>query len=297
MTSARDVLELSRAMLAGQAGYVIVLYAFIDESGTHDGSPVLTVAAYVGRPSKWNEFTKLWNRRKFPIRVYHAADAQNLYGEFSGWTAERRDALVAKLLPTLTEIELDGFIFGTQLFALDEAIRNHPGLRIYRDPPTAYGAAFYWLTIKVLESYSAVGNSERIAFFHEQNNFAAHASSSFEWAKLRNPDRAMTLKFGSKDDYVPLQAADVLAYEANKRYRDWNKPPRRSWQALEAAGRIHSWYWGKNQIPAMLAQIETAERIIANRGLEALAGQPISERLAQKISQLRRRVTNHEDSA
>jgi hypothetical protein len=44
----------------------------------------------------------------------------------------------------------------------------------------------------------------------------------------------ITMTFADKSDFVPLQAADVLAYEANKRGRDPLSPNRR--RSLEALG-------------------------------------------------------------
>jgi hypothetical protein len=41
----------------------------MDESGTHDRSPVVIVAAYVARPRAWREWTKRWNGTKRPIKV------------------------------------------------------------------------------------------------------------------------------------------------------------------------------------------------------------------------------------
>ena len=38
--------------------------------------------------------------------------------------------------------------------------------------------------------------------------------------------------FGSKEKYVPLQAADIYAYEANKRLRDPSRPNRRALDAI-----------------------------------------------------------------
>ena len=58
----------------------------MDESGTHEGSPVVTVGAYIAKPSKWQAWQKEWNRLKKPIRVVHAADCANQGGEFKGWT-------------------------------------------------------------------------------------------------------------------------------------------------------------------------------------------------------------------
>jgi hypothetical protein len=61
---------------------VAVLKAYMDESGVHDNSPVLTVAAYLGRPLVWQKWTRRWNVTKRPIKVFRATDAANLRGEF-----------------------------------------------------------------------------------------------------------------------------------------------------------------------------------------------------------------------
>jgi len=72
---------------------VIVLKVAMDESGVHDGSPVIAVAAYVARPRQWQDWTKRWNVAKRPIKVMHAVDCQNLTDEFKGWLREQRDEL------------------------------------------------------------------------------------------------------------------------------------------------------------------------------------------------------------
>jgi hypothetical protein len=52
------VYEISRMVLGEADGRVIVIKAAMDESGVHDNSPVLTVRAYVARPSQWQEWTR-----------------------------------------------------------------------------------------------------------------------------------------------------------------------------------------------------------------------------------------------
>jgi len=94
-------MDLSRAVLAGQDGFVAVIKVYMDESGTHDGSPVVTVAAYYAKPKVWRDFTKDWNTRKRPIKIFHAVDCQNLENEFSGWKPKRRDEFVKQLLPVI----------------------------------------------------------------------------------------------------------------------------------------------------------------------------------------------------
>ena len=101
MGSAQHVWELSCAVLADQDGWVAVFKVYMDESGTHVGSPAITVGAYFARPTVWRDWTKDWNAAKRPIRVFHAADCQALEEEFKGWTPEARDTLVKRILPVL----------------------------------------------------------------------------------------------------------------------------------------------------------------------------------------------------
>ena len=114
--------------LADQNEEVAVLKVYLDESGVHDGSPVLTVAAYIARPRTWQAWTKKWNAAKRPIKIYHAADAANLRGEFRGWTHDRVDELVKKLLPTIVGAELRGIVIGIQMDEFRKAIAGRDDL-------------------------------------------------------------------------------------------------------------------------------------------------------------------------
>src|SRR2546423_288143 len=76
------VWKLSRTALADRDGIVVVLRIYMDESGLHHGSPVVTVGGYYGRPKAWKAFTREWNAAKRPIEIFHSADCANLKGEF-----------------------------------------------------------------------------------------------------------------------------------------------------------------------------------------------------------------------
>ena len=115
MSSVADVLELSRAVLGGKRGYATVIRIYMDESGTHDNSPIVTVSAYAARPKQWATFTKEWNAKKKPIKVFHATECQNLYGEFKDWTEDKCIELVKKLLPVIAKHIPIGILIGIDL--------------------------------------------------------------------------------------------------------------------------------------------------------------------------------------
>ncbi len=231
MTSAGDVYDLSRAILADHDGYVAVLKVYMDESGIHDGSPVLTVGAYVARPHVWRDWTRLWSVRKRPVRVFHSTDCANLRGEFKGWTPVQRDAFVAQLLPVIGDANMLSFVSGIRVHDYDGVLRSYPWLERFLGTP--YTACFQWVVHEIVDGFRRNGVNDRIAFFHETNQWKQEALDCFDYLKSEYyRDESLSLTFGDKSDYVPLQAADVLAYEGNKRLRDVKRPDRRAWTAI-----------------------------------------------------------------
>lgn len=258
MSTPRFVQDLAHAALADMDGSVVVIRIFVDESGTHDGSPVVTVGAYAGRSEVWKKFTKAWNRAKKPIEVFHATDCAALRGEFEGWTETDRNELVANLLPVLPKFELYGIAMGINLRDYDEALARHPNLKpMLRSP---YGVSFQWAVQNIIERTERNGLlTEPIAIFHEQNDFQEDALKGFEWVKAMRKRHvgSMTLTFAEKSKFVPLQAADVLAYEANKRLRDPRKPQRRSIAAMDPTGeRITVEGFAKHNMDALVAKLK-----------------------------------------
>jgi hypothetical protein len=256
MGNSQLVYEMSRMALCERDGDVVVIKVAMDESGVHDDSPVLTVGAYVARPKQWQEWTKRWNVAKRPIKVFRAVDCANFVGEFKGWTADRRDPLVIHLLDVLRESDLPGCVIGIQMDEFRKAIAGRADLlAIFGEP---YAACFHWVAQTIINVAIEIGSEERIAFVHESNDYRQEALEAFAWIKRNgNPGRRIIgLQFADKQDYVPLQAADVLAYEGNKRIRDPERPERRPWQALNPDRRIIAQHYGRNNMGQLIDRLE-----------------------------------------
>jgi hypothetical protein len=228
----------------------------MDESGVHDDSPVLTVGAYVARPSQWQEWTRRWKVAKRPIKVFHAVDCANLTGEFKGWTPEQRDPLVIRLLDVLRESDIPSVVIGLHMDEFRKAMIGRDDLRAIFGSP--YAACFQWVVQAIMNIAIELGSKERIAFIHESNDYHGEAQRSFAWVeKNGNPNRAVIgLQFADKRDYVPLQAGDVLAYEGNKRIRDPSRPERRPWQALNPDARILAAHYGRDNMGGLIDRLE-----------------------------------------
>jgi Protein of unknown function (DUF3800) len=226
----------------------------MDESGTHAGSPIVTVAAYIARPRTWEAFTRRWNARKKPVKIYHAVDCANSRGEFKGWIPAQRNAFCARLLPTIAEFELRGIAVGIDIRAYDKALTAYPDIKKLMGNP--YTSCFQWALQEVVNNMQEHANSERIEVIHEQNSFRGEVEHAFKFVDQSRKNRrgAMTLSFGTKEQHVPLQTADVLAYEANKRLRDLTAPERRALTALGPfSARIQ--YFNKENMPWMIDRL------------------------------------------
>lgn len=231
-----------------------MLKAYMDESGVHDGSPVLTVAAYVARPAQWRDWTKKWNVAKRPIKVVHAADAANRTGEFSDWTEGQVAALAVRLLSIIAEADFPGIVIGIHMDEFRKALTGRDDLRkIFGSP---YAACFQWVVQAIMNMQAEHGSNERIAFIHERNDYQQEAREGFKWIQqYGNPQRSrISLEFGDKATHVPLQAADILAYEGNKRIRDPERRERRPWIALKEA--VLAAHYGQKNMANLISRLE-----------------------------------------
>jgi hypothetical protein len=206
----------------------------MDESGTHNGSPVVTVAAYLGRPSAWRDWTAKWSRILRPIKVYHAVDAQHCRGEFDGWTPAQVGELVEKLLPITANADIGAVSASIYTKVYEQYLTGRDDLRaIFGEP---YIACLQRVMHVIMTIAANAGTGERVAFVHENNDYHESAYKCFHSVKnnFNYGCNVVSLAFGSKKDYPPLQTADILAYKTNKRVRDAHRPERRPRRALRA---------------------------------------------------------------
>lgn len=223
-----------------QSRVLAVFKAFLDESGHHMPWPdIFTIAGYVSHISKWRRFEMEWKNvlLKSGIKCFHMSECAQRRGEFARF---QNDEL------------------GRQ-----ELIRNLMKV-IYRDPPRFYGfacavdmKAFYRLPDHIKQKFDGdpffmafqfaikqaaymlenfeppLPPSEKLALvFDRKSGFEGRALELFNIMKDRMElpyrDRLGSIAFGGKDQFVPLQAADIIAYETHRYLpmRRENKTPR-----------------------------------------------------------------------
>lgn len=231
---------------------------YMDESGIHAGAPVVAVAAYLAKPATWRSWTKKWSAAKQPIKVYHAADCQNLRGEFDGWTKEQRDQFVAKLLPIIPAHKIAGMVIAIQMNDLGSALKGRKELADMLGNP--YTCCFQWSVLSIVEFANKHGNGQRIKFVHETNDYKGETQKTFDYVRENHNPKGikLNLAFGNKPENPPLQAADILAYEGAKFLREPGAAARRAWEALDPDNtRIITFRYGKENMPTLVSELES----------------------------------------
>ena len=165
----------------------------------------MTVGLYVGKPSIWAAWTKDWNankrkvpRGRKPIKVYHSVDAHNRDGEFEGWTQPERNAYVANLLPVIGRHLILGVLIGIHMDAFRAAMVPYPELQEMFGTP--YAACFQWAVQTMTEMLDERGSRQRVAFFHESNDYKKEAEAAFAYVEKETliTPRSISLTFGGK---------------------------------------------------------------------------------------------------
>jgi hypothetical protein len=210
-----------------------VLRVFMDESGTHPLSPVITVGAAWAKPSVWKRWTKDWNVAKRPIQIHHSTDCHNRHGEYEGWSPPQRDDYVKRILSVIASHGIKGRIGGLHLNSYKREIARRRDVAMVFGHP--YIPCFQWVVTNTCNAALSEGH-KRIAFVHENNDYEQLALTAFGYVRSRFPEMNLTITFAGKNDFVPLQCADVFAFEGNRRLRDTTAPMRKPMAAIDPVG-------------------------------------------------------------
>lgn len=218
--AASRVYEIGDSILAGREGVVVVMHVFVDESGTHDDSANVAVSAVWADKGEWASWTLDWIRAKAPIKVHHSVDCHNREYEYAGWTKDERDAYVFRILPVIRDHAISGHFAAVNKAAVLRTVQAKtapnmgPNVRRFVSDGF-YLVCLYWALRSAWELLHAQGHRE-IAFFCETNQYARDMADVFVSLKELHPDWNATFTLGSKTQYVPLQCADIVAFEGNR---------------------------------------------------------------------------------
>jgi len=202
---------------------VAVFIACLDESGTHNESAFASIAGYVDNSNGWAEFERAWKviLDRYAVDEFHMTDFESRHGEF-GWRnywflaeADLRHPFLQDLINVIkSRMRLRA---GCTI-----SMRDYHSVIPERLKPKYH--SYYFLFAKCIEqlwrvSFLMLPPGEQLAFvFDRKVGFEGRADAIF--SALRNhfqySEKMGGIRFASSELFVPLQAADLLAFEYRK---------------------------------------------------------------------------------
>ena len=205
------------------------LKAFIDDSASERGERHLFLAGYLNNADNWERFSLAWDEElKTPpaIEYLKMSEAHSLREQFWGWSESDRDEKLSGLARVIQHFKPFSFQVSLSRERFNKLVR----------PVSARGFANPHLTaslvtVAMLSRYAAQeGVKLPIDFiFDEQDGVSADMVLFFEWMTNQLPKKARKLIAGTPifrndRDFLPLQAADMLAWHLRREHEECLAP-------------------------------------------------------------------------
>jgi len=213
----RDVLD---AGYFGVRKYRILVPVefYFDESGTDAKGPAFVVAGYVATTAQWLAFEERWRKtlKDFNVQTFHMHDLEQRCVEFSGWNAETCIALQSRLIEIINQTVMVGLACGISL--ADYRAAAPPEL--HADIRFGYLLCFYECLMGIHHYMEGHDSVEPIKLlFDQQAEYSPMMTKVYTRLRrhLGYPDWMVAeIGFADRRQRVPLQAADLFAYEMFK---------------------------------------------------------------------------------
>jgi hypothetical protein len=198
----------------------VIFTAYLDESGTHAGAEVSAMGGYVADARQWRKYEKRTAKlfKRYGVKVFHAIDVRRGHADFKGWTVDRKIEFLDEFQHIINETLESGVV----AFIRDDDYKYYSGLNW---PKKTRRDSKYTLMFRacLAQFVDVVGhipqtNEPRLHIVLEDgHNNAEDARRNYNWVRDRLSDarRALAgLTLSTKDDCLPLAAADHFAYNA-----------------------------------------------------------------------------------
>lgn len=220
---------------------VLPCHLYFDDAFTHEGSEAVGFGGWLSSFDRWIELEKEWQRalKEQGISVFHSNElALKDRGPYKDWPEERKNAFMTRL--TTLVGNLVDYGVGCGIVRADYE-RELPAWlqRDFKDPLNfcVYGTMILISRQHELGKLTVAEKPLRTMIERKPGYEGAMSTIYYRCRDRLAPELIGDLSWGSKKD-VPLQAADLIAYEiakyvANLRYR----PELRMRKSLEALAR------------------------------------------------------------
>jgi hypothetical protein len=247
----------------GENDAVALIEAYFDESGSHDGSPVLCVGGYVFEKHACQALDREWKAvlDRYGLPYFHMIDCAQYAPPFKPTIARSECVEVEKAMIKIVHEHSLGVAV-----ALDEREYN----TIF-PPPHPFGSAYTyccWLCLTAIYGWIMKSHFEGdIAYFFEAGHSSqAEANRLMNWifsdAGLRGDYRYQSHAFVQKEKARPVQAADLLVWQHAthlKRMMRGGTRPRLDYLALTENQPVDLKILRRHHLISAAAQVRAAQ--------------------------------------
>jgi uncharacterized protein DUF3800 len=200
--------------------------AYLDASGTHQGSPVVAMAGFVATARAWAKIAKGWTSvlKSFGLPYFHMKEFASAigprFGRFSG--DEHQQNLLIRPLAKLIRENVQ-VAFGGSIVVADIDAVVPPPFRSQVDPLSIV----FQVTIQVLLRRWAdehVPPNEQLAIIVDQDDCLRMLDMHSAYYGLKalwdTHDRLGPIQFADKKRVIPLQTPDMLAHQVFRHLKE-----------------------------------------------------------------------------
>ena len=213
---------------------------------------ICVIAGYVARHEIWErEFTPRWSSAlataPHPISEFKTSDCRQRTGEFAGWARAECDDLTRALVDIIADHCPPKSLHGVA------AVVELPD--VVGQESHAFFNAFWMATViatAVAAHHSSAGDEMKFVFDRQpgmEGRMQSELQEALDWAARLSQKRRLdpvplrtAPEFADSRTVIPLQAADLLAYETYKELKGRHRPhSRQASRALErlVEGQLH----------------------------------------------------------
>jgi hypothetical protein len=199
---------------------------YLDESADQKRKHVYAMGGWLADLDTWTSFIPKWQKRIADERTlasFHMADCESGWADFHGWAKERRQSLIKDLIKLIVDADVRGFGAAISMNDYQEvynaAVSDEQRDLLGKGDP--HLLVFMQCALEICMSINHLPETEKVSFvYHAKPEIEYKTQRYFDIVKnesnLLFSTRLGTLNFSTKEDLLPLQAADIVAYELMK---------------------------------------------------------------------------------
>ena len=197
---------------------VIMLKAFIDDSGTGGDSEWVVLAGYIATVEDWLAFDDEWQEvldQEPALKYFKSTEAESLKGQFSGFSKDQRNERIDKFISVIQKRARQAIEVRVRLSYYNSIVRgNLP--KVLDDP---YYFLFTGFIFAATGMERVFGEGQPVeCVFDSSERFGKPSTEFFKSMRTQYGDVIANANVAYRDDkeFLPLQAADLLAWQVRR---------------------------------------------------------------------------------